>query len=174
MTGADDPRATVERLIAQFRSTLENARSMPMSSSAVVNRSELLDLLSQIEQAIPGVAASIGSGGGANATYAEAKAAAERVMADAHAERQRLIDSTHIHRVAVGEADRIRKESQAEAEALRRETDEYVDIKLANFQITLSKTLEAVSRGRERLQGRSDLDELGNADVDDIVLPDHR
>jgi hypothetical protein len=39
----------------------------------------------------------------------------------------------------------------------RRDVDEYVDHRLGRFEHSLSKTLEAVTRGRERLQGRSQL-----------------
>ena len=56
---------------------------------------------------------------------------------------------------------------------LRRETDDYVDQRLASFELTLSKTLAAVQRGRERLHGRSDLDELGKSAEDLAPLPGH-
>jgi len=56
---------------------------------------------------------------------------------------------------------------------MRREVDDYVDTKLANFQISLDKTMEAVKRGRDRLAGRSALDSLTEDDVDRIKLPEH-
>ena len=46
--------------------------------------------------------------------------------------------------------------SKADAEALRRETDEYVDAKLANFEVALERTSEAVKRGRQRLGAAGD------------------
>ena len=41
------------------------------------------------------------------------------------------------------------------------EVEDYVDAKLANFEIVLSKTLSAVERGREKLSGRHELERLG-------------
>ena len=35
---------------------------------------------------------------------------------------------------------------------MRGEVDDYVDTKLANFEVVLDKTLAAVHRGREKLQ----------------------
>ena len=41
------------------------------------------------------------------------------------------------------------------------ETDEYIDARLANFEITLNKTLLAVRRGREKISGNSSFNDLG-------------
>ena len=37
---------------------------------------------------------------------------------------------------------------------MRKETDDYIDAKLATFEITLQKTLQTVDRGRERLRSQ--------------------
>ena len=37
---------------------------------------------------------------------------------------------------------------------MRKETDDYIDSKLATFEITLQKTLQTVDRGRERLRSQ--------------------
>ena len=62
---------------------------------------------------------------------------------------------------------------KVDANGLRKETDDYVDEKLATFEITLERTIEAVRRGRERLAGRSALDSLTEDEVDRIKLPEH-
>jgi hypothetical protein len=38
---------------------------------------------------------------------------------------------------------------------MRGEVDDYVDTKLANFEVVLEKTITAVRRGRDKLSGRS-------------------
>ena len=35
---------------------------------------------------------------------------------------------------------------------MRQETDDFIDAKLASFEITLQKTLQTVDRGRERIR----------------------
>ena len=59
------------------------------------------------------------------------------------------------------------------AEAMRREVDEYVDTALANFEVTLERTLATVRRGRRRLADAGGLDARRDDDVDRIRLPDH-
>ncbi|MER8187458.1 cell division initiation protein [Kitasatospora sp. NPDC094015] len=41
------------------------------------------------------------------------------------------------------------------------EVDEYVDVKLATLEVVLSKTLQAVGKGRDKLLGKAPIDELG-------------
>lgn len=162
----------VHERLAQIRSSVEDARSMPMSASAVVNRAELLaelDLLaSDLEQTFAEARRLTAD---RDAAVAEGRTEAQRIIAEAGNERERLISDTEVYRVAKIEADRLREEAQQEVVELRRETDEYVDQRLANFEVVLGKTLEAVARGRERLHGRSDLDTFGRHGVDDILLP---
>lgn len=147
---------------------------MPMSSSAVVNRAELLEIVSELDTALHAAFSD------ANALVADrdslvddGRKEAEQLLADARAEREHIVSDTEVFRVAKREADQVLEAARAEAEALRKETDEYVDAKLANFEITLERTTEAVKRGRERLAGRTELDSLTDAEVDKIVLPEH-
>jgi vacuolar-type H+-ATPase subunit H len=98
---------------------------------------------------------------------------AEQIVADARNEREKIISDTDVYRVAKREADQIVERARAEADELRKETDDYVDAKLANFEITLERTTEAVKRGRERLAGRSAFDDLTSDEVDKIKLPEH-
>lgn len=163
----------VNNLIAQLRALVEGARSMPMSASAVVNRSEVLDLIARLEQAVPtAFADQVKVFSERDEVVARAQEEAERLVAEAQGERERLVGETDVFKLAKHEADAERAKAQEEAEALRRETDDYVDTRLATFEITLTKTLEAVSRGRARLQGRSHFDALGEtAQQSGLITP---
>ena len=56
---------------------------------------------------------------------------------------------------------------------MRREVDDYVDTKLANFEVVLTRTLGAVERGRDKLRGRREHDELDDMDEAELdPLPD--
>ncbi|MGI8577231.1 MAG: hypothetical protein ACR2KG_04785 [Nocardioidaceae bacterium] len=151
----------VKELIAQLRSTVEDARSLPMSASVVINRSEALDLIGQLEGGLPTSPAAAESAESAPGPVVDdANHQAEGIIAEANRERDRLISETEVFRVAKIAAAKQRDEALHESEALRKDTDEYVDSRLANFEVTLQKTLEAVTRGRKRLQGRSDFHQL--------------
>ena len=103
----------------------------------------------------------------------EGRREAEQIVSDARNEREKIISDTDVYRVAKREADHVVEQARAEADELRKETDDYVDAKLANFEITLERTTEAVKRGRERLAGRSAFDALTSDEVDKIKLPEH-
>lgn len=158
----------VNQLLAQLRSEVENARSMPMSSSALIGRSEMLAEIDAIVAALPqAFAQSDQVYSKRDELVANAQAQAERIVVEATNERDRLVSDSEVYRVAKHEADEERARAERECEALRHETDEYVDGRLANLEITLTKTLEAVTRGRERLHGRTDLERLEDLHGDD-------
>ncbi|EGG47858.1 ATP synthase F0 subunit B [Streptomyces griseoaurantiacus] len=60
-----------------------------------------------------------------------------------------------------GYEDEDSPERSHDPETLRRDADAYVDVKLGAFEAVLAKTLDAVGRGRQKLQGRIATDELG-------------
>ncbi len=139
---------------------------MPMSASCVVNRAELLALLEEVRAALPGSLAQAQELiGGREQMVEQARQEAERIIEKAHAERGSLISDTEVARRSQAEADRILAEARQEAEEIRAEADDYVDSKLANFEVVLTKTLGSVGRGREKLLGPAPaLDEQGYED----------
>jgi hypothetical protein len=58
------------------------------------------------------------------------------------------------------EAQRILDEARDLAAQERVEVEEYIDGRLATLEVILNKTMEAVARGRERLEGADDKDVL--------------
>ncbi len=162
----------VQKKIDEIVQAVGNARSMPMSASCVVNRAELLSMLEEVRQALPGSLAQAQELiGGREQLVEQARAEAERIIESAHAERGSLISDTQVARQSQDEGERILAEARREAEEIRAEADDYVDSKLANFEVVLTKTIGSVDRGREKLLGRGPgLDEQGYADED---APEH-
>ena len=164
----------VHARLAELRQAVEGARSMPMSASAVINRSEVLELVDGLEKALDTALVEARAVlADRDAVVDEGRREADEILAEARSEREAIMSDTEVYRVAKREADALIEQARAEAEALRRETDEYVDAKLANFEITLERTTEAVKRGRERLAGRTELDALTEDEADKIRLPEH-
>ncbi|MCX3058936.1 cell division initiation protein [Streptomyces beihaiensis] len=167
----------VQKKLDEIVTAVGSARSMPMSASCVVNRAELLAMLEDVRQALPGSLAQAQELiGGREQMVEQARAEAERIIETAHSERGSLIADTEIARHAQAEADRILAEARREAEEVRAEADDYVDSKLANFEVVLNKTLGSVGRGREKLLGTGPgLDEDGYVDpeLDDAPERSH-
>ncbi|WP_329145985.1 ATP synthase F0 subunit B [Streptomyces sp. NBC_01456] len=164
----------VQKKLDDIVATVGGARSMPMSASCVVNRAELLALLEEVRAALPGSLAQAQELlGGREQMVEEARAEAERIIETAHAQRGSLISDTEVARQSQDEADRILAEARREAEEIRAEADDYVDSKLANFEVVLTKTIGSVDRGREKLLGRGPgLDDQGYPDEDGTQAPE--
>ncbi|MEV6756392.1 cell division initiation protein [Streptomyces sp. NPDC051214] len=158
----------VQKKIDEIVDAVGSARSMPMSASCVVNRADLLSMLEEVRQALPGSLAQAQELiGGREQLVEQARQEAERIIETAHAERGSLISDTEVARNSQGEAERILAEARQAAEEVRVEADDYVDSKLANFEVVLTKTLGSVGRGREKLLGTGPgLDEQGYEDED--------
>ncbi|MCX4635955.1 cell division initiation protein [Streptomyces sp. RPA4-5] len=158
----------VQKKLDDIVATVGGARSMPMSASCVVNRAELLALLEEVRAALPGSLAQAQELiGGREQMVEQARAEAERIIETAHAQRGSLISDTEVARQSQEEADRILADARREAEEIRAEADDYVDSKLANFEVVLTKTIGSVDRGREKLLGRGPgLDEQGYVDTE--------
>ncbi|WHM36367.1 ATP synthase F0 subunit B [Streptomyces sp. BPTC-684] len=158
----------VQKKLDEIVDVVAGARSMPMSASCVVNRAELLALLEEVRQALPGSLAQAQELiGGREQMVEQARQEAERIIESAHAQRGTLISDTAVARQSQDEADRILADAKREADEIRAEADDYVDSKLANFEVVLTKTIGSVDRGREKLLGRGPgLDEQGQADTD--------
>ncbi|MFL5995480.1 MAG: cell division initiation protein, partial [Streptomyces sp.] len=158
----------VQKKLDEIVSAVSGARSMPMSASVMVNRAELLAMLEEVRQALPGSLAQAEELIGERRQMVEqARQEAERIIGQAHAERGSLISDTEVARRSQAEADRILNEARQEAEEVRAEADDYVDSKLANFEVVLTKTLGSVGRGREKLLGTGPgVDENGYEDED--------
>ncbi|MET9469276.1 ATP synthase F0 subunit B [Streptomyces sp. NPDC006544] len=158
----------VQKKLDEIVAAVGSARSMPMSASCVINRAELLAQLEEVRGALPGSLAQAQELiGGREQMVEEARREAERIIESAHAHRGSLISDTEVARRSQDEADRILADARREAEEIRAEADDYVDSKLANFEVVLTKTIGSVDRGREKLLGRGPgLDEQGYPDAD--------
>lgn len=145
----------------ELTAIVEDARSMPMSASCIINRGEVLELLEEIRSLLPEefrhaqmLLADRES------VVDEGRREAKRLIGRAEQERLALTSDTEVVAEARRQAERILREASEEARAMRREVDDYVDTKLANFEVVLDKTLAAVNRGREKLRGRTAHEDL--------------
>jgi F0F1-type ATP synthase membrane subunit b/b' len=144
---------------------------MPMSASCVVNRGDLLGLVADLRALLPGeITEARVVLQDKDDVLADGRREAARIIAQAREERLRMLSEQEVYVQARTEADRMTWEATANAEALRAEVDDYVDGKLANFEIILTKTLKSVERGRAKLAGRNELAEIVDQ-RDEAALP---
>ena len=69
------------------------------------------------------------------------------------------MERTEVVREARRRAQQVVDDAEAQARALKHEAEDYIDQKLASFEVVLDRTMQAVHKGRERLQVVVDLPE---------------
>ena len=147
---------------------VEEARGVPLSASCVVHRGEMLEILEGARAVLPADLS------GAEDIIAkrdqiieDGRTSAESMIATAREDVSRMVEQTSIVQAARDEAQRILDEARDVAEDERREVEAYIDGRLATLEVILNKTMEAVARGRERLEGADDKDVLSQLNADD-------
>jgi cell division septum initiation protein DivIVA len=139
---------------------IAQARSMPMSSSVLVNRAELMDLVDQARDVLPTQLTRADEVlAAADAARLAAQAEAEDIIAGARARAAELVEEHELTRAAQVRGQEIVAEAEDVAEGLRRDADDYCDRRLADFEIDLTKLMTQVQAGRAKLATR-----LGTAD----------
>jgi cell division septum initiation protein DivIVA len=167
-------KGDIDARLRDLRHAVEEARSVPMSASVMINRSEFVDLIQALEAAIDRTLSEATEVvGDREAVLAEGVSQAEEIVRAAEAEREVLVSDTDVYRLAELRAGEITEAAERAARELQAETDQYVEEKLANFELTLERTLELVRRGRASLSGGHSHALGDDSDVDAIALPDH-
>jgi cell division septum initiation protein DivIVA len=139
---------------------VEEAKAVPLSASCMVNRAVVLDLIDDIRDALPSSLSDADQLlAEREAVVSEGRREADRLIAEAREEQLRMLSQHEVYLVAVAESEALRAETFDEVTRMRRETDDYIDARLATFEITLHKTLSAVERGRDKLRGQAELEE---------------
>jgi cell division septum initiation protein DivIVA len=140
--------------IDELQVLIEEAKAVPLSSSAVINRDEFLELLAQLKEEIPDeVRQARWMARDRDELLARARKEGDRMLADAREQRDRLLSRTEIVHAAEREAESIIEEGKDRAARMRAEAEDYIDQKLAAFEILLNKTLATVAKGREQMRG---------------------
>ncbi|MCI1674945.1 MAG: hypothetical protein LKJ57_06970 [Ancrocorticia sp.] len=148
-------------VLDELTALVRNARSVPMSASAIVNRSEVLDLLSTAQEIIPDqIVAADGLIKQADSVTAEAQQQAKEILERAHNDAEdtiqeareqasRLVSQDSVTVAAKAQAQRILDEAKSHAEKLKRGADEYSDQTLLELQsqvADLGNSIDALSR----------------------------
>jgi vacuolar-type H+-ATPase subunit H len=154
--------------LQQIEDMIKEAKSMPLSSSALLNREEILELVAQMREDLPEeIKQARWVVKDREELLTKARRDSQRIVEEAEQEQLRMATREEVVKRAEAEADRILAEAREEARRMRLEAEDYVDAKLAQFEIALQRsseelaatktalgrTLEQVEGGRERLRG---------------------
>lgn len=154
--------------IQQLEDLVNDAKSMPLSSSVLVNREEMLELVTEMKDGLPEeIKQARWIVKDREELLAKARLEAESIVERARREQLELARQEEVVDRAKSEAERILELSDDEGRKIRLEAEDYVDAKLAQFETVLlrvteelqgaaeaaTRTIEQVRAGRDKLSG---------------------
>jgi F0F1-type ATP synthase membrane subunit b/b' len=150
---SDQAAYDVESILLRLKELVEAGRSMPMSASVLVNREEFLELLEESIATLPQeLRHSRWLLKEREEFLSQARREADDIIEAGRVRAERMVERTEVVREARRVAQTVVDDAEASARQLRHEAEDYVDQKLAAFEVVLERTLQAVEKGRERLQ----------------------
>jgi hypothetical protein len=153
--------------LSQLEQIVRDAKSMPLSSSVLISRDEVLEMLHEMQESLPEeIKQARWVVRDREELLTKARAEGDRIIEQAHEDQRRMAMKDAVAKRAEEEAARLLQEADDTTVDMRREAEDYVDGKLAQFEIalrkiledaqatarSLAKTLDQVEVGRERLR----------------------
>ena len=140
-------------LLDQLRDILENARKLPMSASVSINRDEFGTIL---QDAIDGLPEELREARWLlkerDQVVERAQHESARLLEAARVRAERMVEKNELVREARRTSEQIIEDAERQAAAMQHEAEDYVDRKLAAFEVVLDRIMQQVQKGRERLQ----------------------
>ena len=147
-----DPIDT-ETLLRRVVEIVTNAKTMPLSTSALITKDEVLELLEDALDRLPEELRQARWMLKEREEFLEkVKREGDEILEAARVRAERMVQRTEIVREAQQTAQRTVDEARDEARRLRHEAEDYCDQKLAAFEIVLERTTKTVQAGREKLR----------------------
>jgi len=143
----------LETVLVQVREIIDTARTMPMSASVLVNREEVLELLDDALRSLPDELRHARWLVKERDEYlAQARRDADDIAEAGRVQAERMVERTEVAREARKVAQQVVAQAEADSRRLRHEAEDYIDQKLASFEVVLERTMQTVLKGREQLQ----------------------
>ena len=170
---SDQAAYDVESILLRLKELVEAGRSMPMSASVLVNREEFLELLEEAIATLPQeLRHSRWLLKERDEFLSQSRREADDIIEAGRVRAERMVERTEVMREARRVAQTVVDDAEASARQLRHEAEDYVDQKLAAFEVVLERTIAAVQKGRERLQVVIEPEPELEPDFDEADEPD--
>lgn len=141
-----------DALLRRAADLIASGRPMPLSSSVMINRDEVLDLLGQAIDTLPDELRQARWLLKERQEFlARVQSEGDEILDAASAKAESMVQRTEVVKAAEQRAKRIVEQADDEARRLRHESEDYCDQRLAQFEIVLERTLKMVHAGREKL-----------------------
>jgi hypothetical protein len=148
------PGSEVEVMLRRLHDLVGSARPMPLSTSVMINRDEVLDLLDETIERLPDELRAARWLLKEREEYlAKVRREGDEILDQARTRAERMVQRTEIVKASEARARKIVDAAIEEASRLKNECEDYCDQKLGSFEIVLERTMKMVAAGRSKLQG---------------------
>jgi hypothetical protein len=149
-----------ETLLRRAIDIIATARTIPLSSSPMINRDEIIEILEEAQHRLPDeLRQARWLLKERDAFLTKTRREADDILDAARAHAERMVQRTEVVRAAELRARQIVEAAEAESRKMRLETEDFCDHRLASFEIVLDKLAKTVAAGRERLNLGSQRDD---------------
>jgi hypothetical protein len=143
-----------EQLVRRVLDVVSGARPMPLSSSVMINRDEVVELLEEALDRMPEeLRAARWLLKEREEFLAKVRREGEDILEQARARAERMVQRTEVVKAAEARARQVVEKAEDQARRMRLECEDFCDQKLASFEIVLERTQKVVAAGRAKLQG---------------------
>jgi vacuolar-type H+-ATPase subunit H len=140
----------ITQRLQQLEEMAMTAKSMPLSSSVLINREELLEMIQEMREALPEeIKQARWVVKDREQLLAKARRDAEGLIQQALAQQAKLVSGEEVVKEANREAERTVNEAREEARQIRHEAEDYMDQKLAAFEAAITRTMEQIAQIKE-------------------------
>ncbi|MFZ5966333.1 MAG: ATPase [Bacillota bacterium] len=144
----------VMRLLDELEDIIENSSSIPFAGKALVDRSEILDMIREIRIQLPDeVKQAQWIKEERQRILIEAQKEAETIIKDAKVHIEEMVEKDEITRLAQKRAEEIIGQAQVNAKEIRIGARQYADDLLDGIETEMSKLVETVRQNRKELKG---------------------
>ncbi len=125
---------------------------MPLSSSPRIDRDEIIELLEETLHRLPDEMRQARWMIKERQEFvAKTRREADELLEAARVQAERMVQRTEVVRAAESRARQINEAAETDARRLHHETEDFLDQRLASFEILLDKLGKTVHAGRSRL-----------------------
>ncbi|MDW7667486.1 MAG: ATPase [Bacillota bacterium] len=140
-------------LLEQLEDTIEEASKVPMSNKAIINKEEVLEIITEIRLNLPDeIKQAAWIKKERQRILEETQSEANKILNDAQDRQSYLIDDHELTKKAEQKAIEIEERAKKKAQEIRSGTYNYCDKLLERTQGSLEEMLEVVVKNRDEVK----------------------
>jgi len=149
---AQHAAADSETLLRRVIDIIATAPTFPLSSTPRIDRDEIIQLLEEALDRLPDdLRTARWMLRERQEFVAKTRREADEILEAGRQQAERMVQRTEVVRAAEARARQVMDAAEADARRKRNETEDFIDQRLASFEIVLDKLSRTVSAGRNRL-----------------------